>query len=359
MKKKIIIVFILILLIVPLFMFNDTKASKKEVVKTKKESLSKKKKFFSVENDNINEYIKDNINEEVKEKIIIEERKIKEVSKKEKFKYITSKYDNINEYIKEEIKEEEKIKYICIKEEKEVNFSNENGNDYYYENGKKVKGLKLLNNKRYYFDFNTGELLKENVKSVIDISSWQGNVDFEKVKKTNLVDSVIVRIGYGTTLSDQAVMDSKFVRNISELKRLNIPFSVYLYGYAQNINASNIEVEFIDKMFTKYNISKDTFIWYDAELNTFNNVYYSKDLYKSVVNNFVVRLNSMGYNNVGLYGNLYMLTKGSLSFEKNFPVWVAQYYNKCEYTLDHLGWQYTSDGYIDGINGKVDMNIFY
>ena len=62
---------------------------------------------------------------------------------------------------------------------------------------------------------------------------------------------------------------------------------------------------------------------------------------------------------MGLYGNLYMLSKGSLSFEKNYPIWVAQYYSKCEYNGTYVGWQYTSNGHIDGIDGRVDMNIFY
>ena len=86
---------------------------------------------------------------------------------------------------------------------------------------------------------------------------------------------------------------------------------------------------------------------------------YTKTLYRKVVNNFVSKLNEYGYKDVGLYGNLNMLTKGTLSFSKKYPIWVAQYYNKCEYDKDYVGWQYTSDGSIPGINGRVDMNIFY
>ena len=112
-------------------------------------------------------------------------------------------------------------------------------------------------------------------------------------------------------------------------------------------------------MFKKYDIPKDTFIWYDAELTTFNGFYYSKTIYNMVIDNFVFGLNNLGYKNVGVYGNLYMLTKGSLSYEKKYPVWVAQYNDKCDYEGEYKGWQYTSDGHIDGIDGRVDMNIFY
>lgn len=354
MKKIIILIIMFILLIIPLFVFNDTKASKKEIVK---ENKLKKNNKYIVKSDNISELLVENINEEVKEKIIIIEQEVIEISKKNKFRYITKKYDNINEFIKLSEKEVEEIKYVCVKEE--PNFKIVDGKKYYYEGENLVKGLKIINNKRYYFDFNTGELIRDNVKSVIDISSWQGDINFEKVMNTGLVDSVIVRIGYGTTDTDEPVLDSKFKRNINELKRLNIPFGVYLFGYAQNINASNKEINFIDNLFKKYNLSKDTYIWYDAELTTFNNFYYSKPIYNMVIDNFVFKLNEMGYKNVGLYSNLHMLTKGSLSYDKKYPVWVAQYHTKCEYDKEFKGWQYRSDGKIEGINGKVDMNIFY
>ena len=55
-----------------------------------------------------------------------------------------------------------------------------------------------------------------------------------------------------------------------------------------------------------------------------------------------------------------MLTSGGLSsLQKKIPKWVAQYYTRCEYDNDYMGWQYTSDGTIPGIEGRVDMNIFY
>ena len=317
MKKRIlIIIFIIIILIIPFFIFNEGEAKDNNIIK--KEKSIKKLNSYSVESDNINEYIKENIKEEIRENIVIVEAE--EISKEDKFKYITIKYDNINEYIRENIVEEEKEKYVCIKEEKKI---------------------------------------EDNKIRAIDISSWQGDIDFEKVKNSYLVDYVIVRIGYGTTLNDDPVLDSKFKRNISELKRLNIPFGVYIFGYAQDLNASNIEVSFIDNLFKEYNISKDTYIWYDAELTTFKGFYYSKAIYNMVIDNFVFRLNELGYKNVGVYGNLYMLTKGSLSYEKKYPVWVAQYNSKCEYEGEYKGWQYTSDGHVDGINGRVDMNYFY
>ena len=341
MKKRIIIILLIIFIFtIPFFIFNEGEATKK---------INKKNNKY-ITKDYINNLLTDDVQEVTKEKLVMVEPEY--ISKQNKFKYITTKYDHINEYLKEGLVE--KIKYVYINND---DFITEDGKKYYYENGEKVKGIKLIDGVRYYFDFDTGELLKSDIKSVIDVSSWQGNIDFEKVK--DQVDGVIVRIGYGTTDDDEPVLDSKFKRNIEELKRLDIPFGVYIFGYAQNINASNKEVEFILDTFNKYDISKDTYIWYDAELTTFNSFYYSKPIYNLVVDNFIFKLNELGFMNVGVYSNLYMLTKGSLSYDKKYPVWVAQYYNKCGYDKEYVGWQYTSDGHIDGIEGRVDMNIFY
>ena len=234
------------------------------------------------------------------------------------------------------------------------------GNTYFLdENMTPLKGLHLIDNQRCYFDFETGVLIKKDVKSVIDISSWQEDIDFEEVKKSNLVDGVIVRLGYGTTLNDTPVLDNKFKRNISELNRLDIPYGIYFYGYAQNDYASNLEADFVNNNLKDNNVKLSFPIFYDAEISEFNGVKYTKTMYRKVVNNFVTKLNNYGYKDVGLYGNLNMLTKGSLSFSKKYPIWVAQYFSKCEYEKDYVGWQYTSDGRIPGIKTKVDMNIFY
>ena len=239
-------------------------------------------------------------------------------------------------------------------------FQTIDGNVYFLdENNNKLKGLQIIDGIRYYFDFETGILIKKDVKSVIDISSWQGDLDFDKLKESNLVDGVIVRLGYGTTLNDNPVLDNKFKRNIKELKRLDIPYGIYFYGYAQNEYASNLEANFVNNVLKEVDAKLSFPIFYDAELTEFDGVKYTKTLYRKVINNFVSKLNEYGYKDVGLYGNLNMLTNGSLSFSKKYPVWVAQYFNKCEYDKEYVGWQYTSNGSIPGINGRVDMNIFY
>lgn len=302
MKKKIIIILpIIILLSIPMFLLNN---DTKNVNKTKKIKSTVKNKSYKSK-DNMDDLLKENIKEEIKENIVIENV----VEDKPKFSYNTKDYDNISFLLKEDMNLE--IEY------------------------------------NYVYDTN---------KKIIDISSWQGDIDFEKVKEE--VDGVIVRIGYGTTLLDSPVLDTKFIEYVSELERLDLLYGVYFYGYAQNIFASNLEVKFVNNVLENLNISKDIYIFYDAEINTFDNVVYTRSIYEPVINNFITVLNGLGYTNVGLYSNYYMLTNGSLNFEHNYPVWVAEYNDECHYEYEYIGWQYTSKGHINGIEGNVDVNIF-
>ena len=228
------------------------------------------------------------------------------------------------------------------------------------ENMNPLKGIHLIDNQKNYFDFETGELIKKDIKSVIDISSWQEDIDFEEVKNSNLVDGIIVRVGYGTTNNDNPVIDNKFERNIEEIKRLGIPYGIYIYGYAQSENAASIEANFVLDIINKYKLELSYPIFYDAENTEFEGVKYTKTMYKKVINKFISVLNEKGFNNVGVYGNLNSLEKGNLSsLQKRIPKWVAQYHTRCEYDGDYIGWQYTSSGMIPGINTKVDQNIFY
>ena len=305
MKKKIILgLTLIILLIIPSFLLNN---SQNEIKEPKKIKVSKTKKSYKNKNDNINELVKEEVREVEKEKLVIETK----IEYKEKFSYNTSNYDNISFLLEESTIEEIKYNYV-------------------YEN---------------------------KIKKIIDISSWQGDIDFEKVKDE--VDGVIIRLGYGTTLLDEPVLDSKFYEYINELNRLDLLYGIYFYGYAQNIFASNLEVKFVNNVLSNLNISKDIYIFYDAEINTFNDIYYSRSIYEPVVNNFITVLNGLGYSNVGLYSNYYMLTNGSLAFDHNYPIWVAEYNDECHYDKDYIGWQFTSKGQINGINGNVDINLFY
>ena len=404
-KSYIVIIVVIILFTLGIFFNSDSNDEIKKEDKVKKTVKKDKFKYSTKNYDNINELLKETVVEEIKvidiyevpdeKNGFIEEDGNTYYYEKNKKKIGKTKIENDNYYFDEKgvmqkdievdnayygldgkmvLGEYDKYyytsagklkddfinnKYYDINGEYVDGMKNEDDKIYYYLENEKYKGVIKLNNVRYYFDFETGELRNKNIKHVIDISTWQDEINFDEVVNSDLVDAIIVRIGFGSLTGEPATLDNKFERNISEIKRLGIPYGIYFYGYAQNEEAAEVEANFVDEMIGKYELNLSFPIWYDAEISSHNGVKYTKSMYKKVINKFIEVLNNKGHDSVGVYGNLNMLTKGTLSFLNNrIPKWVAQYNNHCDYDKEFLGWQYTSSGNIQGINTNVDFNIF-
>lgn len=187
------------------------------------------------------------------------------------------------------------------------------------------------------------------MKRGIDVSSHQGVINWEAVK--GKIDYAIIRCGYGADRESQD--DIYFKRNVDECTRLGIPFGVYLYSYADNIDWSNSEVDHVLRLVKGYQLAYP--IYYDIEDKVQANL--SNEALTDIIVNFCDKLEQHGYY-VGVYANLnWWNTKLNSERLEAYAKWVARYNSTLGY--DAGMWQYTSSGTIDGINGNVDMNYCY
>jgi len=237
----------------------------------------------------------------------------------------------------------------------ELLFSAPHASVFYYDaNGEEAIGFKVICNVKYFFN-SKGQRVGKNVKKVIDVSTWQGNIDWGTVKEEGELDGVIIRIGYGSIGTDD-----KFARNAAACKQYHIPFGVYLYSYAETAAEGKTEAENVIKILKKNNITKlDYPIYLDLESNSATKNLKKSD-YEKIVTAFMETMHNAGYDNVKVYSYLYMLC-GKLDSPLINPYvdWVAQYYTICQYDGDYSGWQYSSSGKVPGISGRVDMNVWY
>ena len=234
---------------------------------------------------------------------------------------------------------------------------------YYNPDGTQVKGVQYMANKFWKFNELTGEFEKfvRQIR-VIDISSHNGNIDWETVKKSNLVDAVILRLGYGV-----GYIDSSFIRNKNELERLGIPYSIYLFSYAENANEALMESNFLINTIRSYNIhiaSNVLGIYYDLEdwkiNSTGENSYgITKDTYGQIITTFIDNTEKNLCIKTRVYASKNYIETRFPDYAKNYATWIAQWGDNITYQGPYEGWQYTSDGSIPGINGRVDMSIFY
>lgn len=275
-----------------------------------------------------------------KEKMEEEQVKVKEETKDDAS--ILSKDDN------------EKVTISSKNVNLKNGFFDENGQTYYYENDVKVTGLKNINGVNNYFS-PSGKYLGTNNVKVIDVSYYQKDVDWDLFASDSDCYGVILRLGYYETL------DKKFERNINELKRLNIPYGIYLFSYSSTLNGAKKEADFTNRMITKYDINPTLGIYYDIESwstknGNSNNI--SKTMYDNIIQHYI---NSVSYYTnykykVKVYsGRWYAMNRlGSIS--KKYVDWVAEYNKTCKYDDAYSMWQYTSKGRVPGIDGNVDIS---
>ena len=230
-------------------------------------------------------------------------------------------------------------------------------NKYYDYFGNMAKGFKIIDGVKYYFN-PEGKQYGKNVQKIIDVSSWQGTINWDFIKTNDDVDAAIIRVGWGTSYNDPCGLDSYFDRNIKEVQRLGIPYGIYIYAYAETTQAAQKEADFVVSKMKQYNMPKNTYVWYDAEISSI-----PRNTYNTVIPAFINRIKSNGYNNVGVYSGVRQLdtTNGNTNTStiRSYPIWVSQYYKDLQYTGTYKGWQFASDEKVYGINGNVDVSMFF
>ncbi len=206
------------------------------------------------------------------------------------------------------------------------------------------------------------EVFASPALKVIDVSEWQGTIDWNKVKKSG-VDAVILRFAHSTSH-----FDKQFERNLSEVRRLGIPFGLYIFSTAQNSNDATSEAYFTQQIVSKYGlydlslpIFYDLEAFYDSNGNPISPN--SASAYEGIVNAYFNTLSGFGISNVSIYsGRWYTDTYLKAASVRPRVSWIAEYGSKLRTSFScagQYGWQYTSSERLDGITANtVDMSAF-
>lgn len=203
------------------------------------------------------------------------------------------------------------------------------------------------NNDNIIYQFNT-PMMKG-----IDVSKHQGVINWNLVYGN--IDYAIIRCGYGNDETSQD--DTQWYNNANACTNLDIPFGVYIYSYATNTSMAESEANHVLRLINGFNLSFP--IYLDMEDNVQANL--SARERGAIASTFCNIIQNSGYE-VGIYANKNWWTNYLTDSAFNNPSWykwVAQYNTSCTYSGNYTMWQYTSSGYVNGINGNVDMNYWY
>ena len=187
----------------------------------------------------------------------------------------------------------------------------------------------------------------------IDVSAWQGAIDWDKAAQ--VIDFAIVRLGYG-----KSTVDKYAARNISELERLGIPYGAYWYSYAYTVEMARNEARRVLAVMEELGARPSYPVYFDWEYDSRSyaqqqGVTVDSQLLQQMADAFCMELHNAGCY-PGIYANPdYINNHYGADFIKAWDLWLAHY--------SHEGvgkaplWQYTDAGEVEGIEGKVDCNI--
>ena len=193
----------------------------------------------------------------------------------------------------------------------------------------------------------------EGRKFGIDVSFWQGDIDFEAVKKAGC-EFVILRIGYSH--NGELKTDEKFHEYLEGAQKAGLPIGIYLFVYD---NTEEELLSSLDQMFAELGDTRlDLSIAFDWEnFSNYQDYEISFQQLNHLYDVFEAEVHQRGYESM-LYGSkTYLETVWTHTDTR--PVWLAQYYNRVTYESPYMIWQCSGSGRIDGIQGDVDLDILY
>lgn len=205
------------------------------------------------------------------------------------------------------------------------------------------------------------------MRKAVDVSSYQGKIDWRAVKAAGISHAVI------RSITKNGKPDYYFEKNVRGCEVVGMPYSIYKYSYALTVATSKLEAERVVALLEQTGCPKSTMVWWDMEYSgqraltrsaRMDIIWAARDVIEAAGYPFGVYCNMDWYKNV--------LDSTAL----DCPIWLARYpYQKTRemqlaenppeshkptfVTQELWAWQYTSSGRVPGISGRVDLNIIY
>lgn len=181
----------------------------------------------------------------------------------------------------------------------------------------------------------------------IDVSVWQGSIDWSKVKSS--IDFAILRAGYGKLTSQK---DDRFEEYYAACEKYGIPKGVYWFSYATTKDEAIAEAKACLEVIKGKKFEYP--IWFDVEHSSQT----SKTVADAIIPAFIDTVTAAGYY-CGLY-SYYSFLKSyvSESVYSKYDIWLAHYASSTSWDNKTI-WQYSSTGTVSGISGEVDMDYCY
>ena len=247
-----------------------------------------------------------------------------------------------------------KLKYIAednVGNSEEVNFT------LYVKKKSTTSGSSTSSVPRVRTDIN--DVIKkyknENTMIGIDVSKYQGDIDWDKVKAAG-IEFAMIRLGTQWYFGEEYIIDPYYKKNIESALASGIEVGIYFYSYATDAEEGKKQAQYVLENIKGYDVTFPiAFDW--ESYASWNELGISLFDLQSASNAFQDEILKAGYRPIQ-YGSKNYLNAFWQPIK--YDTWLAHYtINQTDYDKDYIMWQLCNNGLVDGINGDVDINVYY
>lgn len=202
------------------------------------------------------------------------------------------------------------------------------------------------------------EFASGNARLGIDVSKWNKEIDWEKVKDAG-IEFAIIRCGYRGASSGALVLDPMYKRNIEGAIEAGIPVGVYFFTQALDEVEAVEEASMVISLIEDYDVDYPVFLDSESAGGRGRADALDAEERTKIHKAFLETIASAGYE-TGIYGSRNWLNdEVDMTQVSEYRTWLAEYSDIPVYDKYYHMWQYTSKGSVDGIETRVDLNLCY
>lgn len=192
----------------------------------------------------------------------------------------------------------------------------------------------------------------------VDVSSFQGEIDWKKVKASG-IRFAMIRLGYrGYGMAGNMVVDEYAKKNLEGAQKAGLEVGAYFFSQATSIDEVDDEIFFFMQTLGDFELTMPIVLDWEYISDTARTANVDAETLTAMQKHFCETMVNFGYNPM-VYFNWH-LSENSLYLSEleDYPFWLALYQNRMTYPFRVEMWQYTCTGRVPGIQGDVDINIY-
>lgn len=196
--------------------------------------------------------------------------------------------------------------------------------------------------------------LPSNASLLIDVSKWDKEIDWKKVKDAG-IDYAMIRLGTQKALDKESVIDPYFEINMKNAKTAGVKVGIYYFSYANDVEDAKIQADWVAEQLKNYELDLPVSLDWES-WKYFNEFGMSIHDLNETAKTFLDTIESYGYDTLNYSSKNYLENIWDL---KDYKTWLAHYTLNTNYKGEYVIWQFTESGKVPGIKGEVDVNFYY